>query len=190
MTTAKKTFERKGVFHSDLVRESDPNGLAVVLKSKPRASKFKGKDPYIYFAVVGEDDEYTLDIENEAIQGYLEDCTLDTPVTIHAHGSRDDASISVENVNGPMVVGGEPAQEGIPQEVAGPPKNEWPNEQTTAQEPPKGASQSSAIEDTYLRCLIAARGAQARFLKETGWPATDEDIRIATTLLIQTNGRG
>ena len=168
-----KIFEKKGVWHSELVRVTDPHGVEITFTGKPRKSQ-DSKSYYVYFRH-GDEDHY-LTIENDVIKQYLDLVPIDVPVTIHAFGSREAATVAVDIDGGAAVI------DGVTQD--GPPPL-YPEDATTII-----PDKPTTIEDTYLRCLIAAQGAQARFLKETGRPATDEDIRIATTILIQTHGRG
>ena len=178
MTTATQTFEKKFLYHGELVRVTNPAGLSVVLKGKPKDGKFQ---PVIYFTVQGDDQEYGLNIENDEIRAYFDACPMGVPVTLRAFGTREGATVVVENGDGPLVVGGQPAQN-----VAdGPPPTQWKDDEVETAPP----AQTNGLEDVYLRCLLTAHAAQRRFMKETGHPVTDEDIRIATTLLIQTNGR-
>ncbi len=179
MSTATRTFERKGVWHSELVRVTDPDGLSITLKGKPRESK-DGDSFYVYFT--HEDDDHYYTIENEDIKAYLDSCPVDVPVTIHAFGSREAATITVEDADGALVIAGQPMgkrpQDGPPQLY---PDDELPD--SDRHESPKSTT-GSGNGDLYLKCLLAARASHAAFTKQTGTPVSDDDIRIATTMFI------
>lgn len=169
MTT--NVFDRKGVYQSELVRVTDPDGLEITFTGKPRESK-DGDSFYIYFRH-GDEDHY-LTIENDAIKEYLDKCPIDVPVTIHAFGSRDAATIAVDIDGRAAVI------DGVGQD--GPPPL-YPGDAQGHDDSPT----SNGDGDLYLRCLLAARAAHAAFTKQTGTPVSDEDIRIATTLYIAAN---
>lgn len=172
MTT---TFERKGVYHSELVRETDPDGLEITLDGKPQKSK-DGDSYYVYFKHQGKDHYYT--IENLEIKEYLENCVTKVPVMIHAFGTREGATIVIEELDKVRYPGG------IPSPGPGPAQEEVKlgaeamSPETTPQQPP---------DSLYLTCLLQARAAHKEFTKRTGTPLSDDDIRIATTMYIAAN---
>lgn len=173
MTTAIKTFDKKSVWHSELVKATDPDGLLVVLKGKPRDSKFEGKNPYVYFGVMGDDNEYSYNIENENVRATLEQSPTTVPVRLHAFGSREAATITVDAGEGDVI-----GDSGPPQLY---PEDEDGRPQATQSKSPTG----SAVGDLYLQCLLSARKAHEAFIATTKTPASDDDIRIATTMFIQ-----
>ena len=174
MTT--NVFDRKGVYQSELVRVTDPDGLEITFTGKPRESK-DGDSFYIYFRH-GDEDHY-LTIENDAIKEYLDKCPIDVPVTIHAFGSRDSATVAVDIDGGAAVI------DGVAQ--TGPPL--YPEDEQEAPQKAVGGATGNGDGDLYLRCLLAARAAHAAFTKQTGTPVSDEDIRIATTIYIAADKR-
>ncbi len=177
MTTASKTFAKKGVYHSELVRETDPNGLSIILTGKPRESQ-DGKSWYVYFKHENEDHYYT--IENDAIKTYLEQCPTDQAVTIHAFGSREAATITVEDDVGAVVIDGQPTGK----RAQGGPPPLYPEDEDGRPQQTKGSPTGNATGDLYLQCLLSARKAHEVFIATTKTPASDDDIRIATTMFI------
>jgi len=117
-----KTFETRGVYHSALVQVSDPGGLLVRLKGEPHPSKYKDKPPFQVFEVHGDEgSEYFYNIENGDIHSYLAGAPKDQWLMLFALGSRDSATIRLEEQDGNLVIP-EPQAEG------GPPPNHWPPE--------------------------------------------------------------
>ncbi len=187
MTPATQIFEKKGVYHGELVRVTDPDGLQITLKGKPRESQ-DGNSHYVYFQVPGADFDNYYTIENDAIKDYLEACPINTPVTIHAFGSREAATISVDGEDGAAVIDGQPMgnrpQDGPP--TLYPEDDETPGAKPAAHQPDavSNSATGSSHGDLYLQCLLSARASHAAFTKQTGTPVSDDDIRIATTMFI------
>jgi hypothetical protein len=103
MSTTTETFERNGVYHSDLVNHGE---ILIKLTSGPRDSKYKGKLPWVGFRVDGDDKAYTLNIENDAIKADLEACPLETWLLVKASGRGDGAFLIIEDRDGnPLVPG-------------------------------------------------------------------------------------
>ena len=174
MTAATKVFDRKGVYQSELVRVTEPDGLSITLTGKPRESQ-DGKSFYVYFKHEGED--HYLTIENDAIKEYLDACPLNVPVTICAYGSREEALLTVE-------IEDRPPMEREPQ--TGPPAMFPEDDEVPVDEPPPSTT-GSALSDMYLACLIAAREAEKAYSKEAGTPLTADVRTIATVLYIEMN---
>ena len=179
MTTATKVFTRKGVYHSELVRVTDPDGIVVTFKGEPKESK-DGKSFYVYFEHQGEEHYYT--VENEDILSHLRAAPIDRPVTIRALGTRDSATMTIEGALP------EP-NEGASNHLGNPGRPVDGQQNAPEEQAPPAETGKRTLEDVYLRCLVVAHAAQKRFQEETGHPVTNEDIRIATTLFIETKGR-
>ena len=184
MTTAAGIFKQKGVWHSELVPACDPAGIVVTFEGRPMESKDKKGNWYVYFKCQGNDHYYN--IENEDIRRTIEAAPVDRPVTIRALGTRDSATMSIEDAHGAFYP--EP-NEGASNHLGNPGRPVDGQQNAPEEQAPQAETGKRTLEDVYLWCLLTAHAAQKRFLEETGHAATDEDIRIATTLLIQTGGR-
>ena len=178
MTTATKVFAKRGVYHSELVRVTDPDGVVVTLKGEPVQGK--SKDFLVWFEC--NDEEHYYQVENEDILSHFRAAPIGRPVTIHASGTRDSATVTIEGALP------EP-NEGASNHLGNPGRPVDGQQNAPEEQAPPAETGKRTLEDVYLRCLLTAHAAQKRFLEETGHPVTDEDIRIATTLLIQTKGR-
>ena len=174
MTPATQVFSRKGVYHSELVRVTEPDGLSITLTGKPRESQ-DGKSFYVYFKHECEDHYYT--IENDAIKEYLEACPLNVPVTINAFGSREEALITVTKK----------ADEPVDKQPQIVPPPMYPEDDEVPVDEPPPSHTGSAVGDKYLACLIAAREAEKAYTAQTGTPLTTDVRTIAATLFIEMN---
>ena len=180
MTTATGVFKRKGVYHSELVPASDPQGIAVTFTGPPQESKDKQGNWFVHFKHQGDDHYYN--IENEDIRRTIEAAPVDRPVTVRALGTRDSATMTIE--------GALPeSNEGACDHLGNPGRPVDGQQNAPEEQAPPAETGKRTLEDVYLRCLLTAHAAQKRFLEETGHPVTDEDIRIATTLLIDSQRR-
>ena len=108
------------------------------------------------------------------------------PVTIHASGTRDSATVLIADAHGAFHP--EP-NEGASNHLGNPGRPVDGQQNAPEEQAPPAETGKRTLEDVYLRCLLTAHAAQKRFLEETGHPVTDEDIRIATTLLIDSQRR-
>jgi hypothetical protein len=73
---------------------------AAVLTHKPRASKFTGKPDYCRFIIDGAEQDYQC--ETPAIAEQLQAVPLNTPLRIHALGSKEAAHLEVELSEGDL----------------------------------------------------------------------------------------
>lgn len=124
------TWGKKTIYHSELVQASDPGGLLVRFKSAPHESKFQGQPPFMPFEVHGDEgSEYLYNIENGDIHSYLGHAPIGQWVLLFAGGSRDAATIRLEDKDGNPVLGEiEPEAQLLDPEGTdgGPPPNIWP----------------------------------------------------------------
>lgn len=190
------TFENKGVYHSALARATDPAALILTFKGRPMKSKFKDNH-IVYFTVEGDETEYILTVENDGIKQQLEGTPTGVPLAVRAHGSRDSATLEILDREGNLIFPGEMVDPAWPGETSPnapsngganghAPEPIWPDDATPAAEAPTGMT---PMARTYLGCLEDAHQAIEAFEGTGGRRVTDEHIRIATTLLIQRNGR-
>lgn len=209
METGVKTFDKVSVYHSKLVQAS-ADRLAVQFGSV-RESKFKKGTFTIAMKVYGEEDTtYWYQIENDTIKKDLESLPRnekgDTDwLSIRAEGSRDQAIISVEDVDGqlvnralpPTIPGPRDSMGNAPHKPAGPPSNLWEGTDISglADEPAMTATQrvqeasfSDPLAARYLASLEAAKLAVDEYRKRHGSEPSETVRNIATTIFIQ-NGR-
>ena len=109
-------FSKKGVYHSELVRDF-PDGLMVQFKGQPLKSKDKDSW-YIYFKVEDGSEHY-YNIENGDIACQLQHVPTDQWVKLMAAGSREAATVLIEDDAGPVFA---------PPREDGPPPNNWPED--------------------------------------------------------------
>lgn len=180
--TATKTWDKKAIYHSELVRASQ-GGLVVQFNGKPRDSKYPGKPAFVGFKVMGDEGgDYTLNIENDEIRKKLEDVPPHTWVMVRADGSREHAWISVEDANGNYVNEGVPREE-IAQPAGQPPL--WPGDApktvTTAPANPVSTNSDPVVQRAVSMTLAAVAGL------EKGGVRVDSDAaaRIYNTHFIQ-----
>lgn len=181
MSTASKTWDKKTIFHSELMRASQ-GGLAVRFTGKPRDSKYPGKPAFVGFQVMGDDGEYTLNIENDKIRAALEDVPVKMWVAVRADGRGEDAWISIEDANGNPVLRGTPESEVAQPQNAPPPLwNEQPKTMTTAPTTPVSTNGDVTVQRAVGLTLQAVKGL------ESGGVRVDSDAaaRIFNTLYIQ-----
>ena len=114
---------KKGVYHSELTRDY-PLGLIVKFTGKPQKSK-DGDSWYIYFKVDGDQEDHYYNIENGDIASMLQGAPVDQWVKLYAAGSRDAATIGLEDQDGNPIFPNEPEKH---PETQGPPPNEWPDD--------------------------------------------------------------
>ena len=99
---------KKGWYHSDLMKALKPNGtVLLMLKTDPMDSKFVGKMQYCVFAwedAQGEQSEHTLNIEPELTET-LAGLPKDVWLTCRVEGGKNVApSITAEDEAGPVFV--------------------------------------------------------------------------------------
>lgn len=179
MTTATEVFKRKGVYHSELVPATDPTGLVVTFTGRPMESKDKEGNWFVYFKHEG--DEHYYNIENEDIRRTIEAAPVDQPVTVHALGSRDSATMMIEDVNGPYLPEGDVGAtdaNGNP----GRPVDSHPNAPT--EQAPRDEPERSQHEQMYWRAVLAAKNIHERFHSEFERTLTDDERNTATTIFI------
>lgn len=162
MTTAIKAFEKKGVYHSELVRAGK---MLVQLTGEPRDSKFEGKPPFCPFKVQGDESEYLYTVENDVIGDLLARAPKNVWVELLAEGSREGAVLNLTEASGAPVYTPDPAP--TPTPMSGPPPM-WPDDPTPApsQSPQRpvtgplgGDAVARAVESTVRACeALKARG--------------------------------
>lgn len=183
MGMATKTWDKKAIYHSELVKASQ-GGLAVKFNGKPRDSKYPGKPAFVGFKVYGEEgDGYTLNIENDEIRRVLEGVPENTWVSVRADGSRDTAWLAVEDMNGNYVNDAVPSGE-IAQPQSGPPPM-FPEDQQKRQSNvpahPVSTNSDPVVQRAVAMTLAAVSGL------EKGGVRVDSDAaaRIYNTHFIQ-----
>lgn len=163
---------RKAIYHRYLVKASP---LVMKFKGEPRESKYKGKPPYVYFQVQGDESEYALNIEpgtEEAIQ----DAPKNTWVTVYAAGSKDtEAALKI-------VAGAQDPEDGPP--------NEWPDEDPASEPkqrtPPtaKASGPDKLMQECWTSAVVLIR---ADFPDASPDAAVEAASRVANTLFIGRN---
>tara|TARA_R110002074_G_scaffold235774_6_gene407634 strand:- start:3399 stop:3998 length:600 start_codon:yes stop_codon:yes gene_type:complete len=116
MTTAGvKLFERKSLYHSNLVYYTgdNPDGLPCQLTTSVIASKDGGK--IVKIQPMGDPDDYWVKLENEVVESAFASVPKDTWVTLQAYGSRDAATVAITGADGTVF-----AASGASEDTAGP----------------------------------------------------------------------
>lgn len=137
------TFDKKGIYHSDLVKAGDVT--VTITTEGPQKSKYNGKPDWVGFKCDGGDHSYS--VENPACGEALTGLKGQT-VTLRASGREADARIEV-------ISGGKPAQQPH-QKPNQAPTNE-PNHQTP---PPPPADREKIERATFnkMRRTVASVG--------------------------------
>lgn len=168
MTTT-TTFERKGVYHSELVRAGK---IIAKLKGDPRKSKDKNTY-YIYFELQDGSEHY-YNIENDAIADLLATAPQDVFLELEAAGSRDAATLMLTEANGHPVYQPDPTPAAQP--MTGPPPM-WDDDPGTGRSVPisrpvagplGGDAVARAVESTVRACEA---------LKSKGLPIGGEAVQ-------------
>ena len=186
-------FEKKGVWHSQLVAVSDPHGIRVKFTGTPTESKYSTEaapKPRFCGFTLESGDEHFYTMENDDIDAYLtENIRRGEWCVFGAYGSRDAATVDLlyDEATDTLPQQAPAATDTLPQQSAskmlhGPPETEWPDEdavQATLEN-----QQPRTVDDVYLASFLRAFNLEKRFTKETGVPLTENVRCIATSLRI------
>jgi hypothetical protein len=167
------TAQTRTLYHSRL---RDLGRVVAVLTHKPRASKFSGKPDYCRFIIDGAEFDYQC--ESPTIAEQLQAVPLNTPLRIHALGSKEAAHLEVEQAEagptGPMFY---PAT----------------TSRTAAQnrvQAPAPTPAAPTCSRGYWDALDVAVELVARFTAKHGREPSEAERAIATTLFIEFNRSG
>ena len=170
MATATKTFDRKSLYQSDLVRHDGGQGITMMLMSEPRPSKYPKPDTsHMVFLKFPEDEtEYSLAIENTTLDQFQRAPTK-TWVVAHPTGSATEpAAITFSQADDAHTPDN------------GPPPNRWPDED---------GAEALVTFDAVARA-IAMTAQAVDGLKAAGIPVdADGASRIYISSFIATSGR-
>ncbi len=181
-------FERRGAYHSELVRVTDPDAVIVTFKGEPRKSK-DGDSYFVYFEVQGESEEHYLNIENEDCLQTIRDAPTGEPVMLEAAGRDKSATLRITPLDN-----GQQSDKGISNleqhydEMGNPGRpveaqlgGNAPNQEQPQRE---NEPQRSEHEQMYWRAVIAAKNIHERFYAEFSRTLTDDERNTATTIFI------
>lgn len=182
MSTTSKTWDKKAIYHSELVKASQ-GGLVVQFNGKPRDSKYPGKPAFVGFKVMGDEGgDYTLNIENDDIRKVLDGVPERTWVMVKADGTREHAWVTVEDANGNYVNDKVPAGEIVQPQTQPPPL--W-NDQPKQAAPVQVRNMSKSA-DTVVDRAAAMTIHAVGLLEEAGIRVdSDAAARIYNTHYIQ-----
>lgn len=169
-----QTWDKKSIYHSELVKASGRDGIALMFTGPVRESKYQGKPPYVPFKVYGDSDgEYTLNIENDLVKETVEKAPNDIWLVCRAEGSRDGATMFLADANGNPVFASVPREE-IAQPSSPPPL--WPDSPN-----PTPSANGGPVAKAVAMTVEAVGG-----LREAGF-AMDADAisRLYSTHFIQ-----
>lgn len=189
----------KNLWHSEWVEKTANDGLWTALKGKPRDSKFKDKPKFVGLEI-GEEGEFTYNIENATIEAQLTQLETGKWYFITALGGREDATLEIRNEDGEEVApadqvrtsGADRPAPGVP--PGGPPSRAPASESSPKSgpparqnngSPPSRPSESYTIGRVYWEALKAAGALQDQFEKKFGREMNENDRQMATTILIQ-----
>jgi hypothetical protein len=168
--------DKKGWWHSDLLKFSNPDGtLTLLLKGDPAESKYPGKPKWCGIVVEGPDgqqSEHTLNVEPE-VEPQIQGAPKDVWLKVRVKGGRGEKpGIFVEDDAGPVFAGDAPVYEK--------PVNKTQRYEVT----PKGRSAVTAAEAAEDAVAVAV-DVVMRFRKESILLEGEAVARIFNTLFIQ-----
>jgi hypothetical protein len=183
MARTKPAAERRGWYHSDLVKVS-PATLRFTGDVRP--STYDGKPDWVPF-VMEDGTEHTLSIENDGVRATIASAPRDVLLTVHAAGSRDLATVVIDGAVAPkkqpaFMDDDEPDWGPEPHQPDPPPAADWPASTKTPAKP--------RLSVTLAECLIAAEKVVAGFTKKYGHEPTEAERSIALSFFIEQNRNG
>ena len=197
MTTAGvKLFERKSLYHSNLVYYTgdNPDGLPCQLTTNVIASKDGGK--IVKIQPMGDPDDYWVKLENEVVEAAFASVPKETWVSIQAYGSRDAATVAITGADGTVFAAGNATGDVagpafmVPPATFTPPAVPTlvpnvtmapPASQTPTFAPPAGRDAVADMVDALVRAHTVAQ----KYQQATGQPL-DEHVRaLGISLFIQ-----
>ena len=198
-----KVFERTGLYHSDLVRESAIAPMVVMFTGEPRDSKYKDKPRWVGMMVHGDETKYVLNIESPDIEAAIVSVPRDQWLHLQAAGDgrsgtaymilEDDAGPILPDTPSQPVAGPQapPAaiQQPVPQAVAMERLDRGTVERAPLPHPPSPHDAIDRLTDEYYLCLVAAKAATDKYHAEFGVNPDEDTRRTAITLFIQSHPR-
>lgn len=166
-TRGVKMFEKKGIYHSAFVKAGPTR---VMFTGDVIESKF-GKEPFVPIKVEGDDTDHTYTIENDGIRATVESLPRNQWLTLHAAGSRDLATISVDEA---------PTLSDIKQAKPTAAPRPTPNIQPA----------STPILEGMKECLKAAHELDEWYGREFGEPMTENVRSLAISFAIERQRSG
>lgn len=148
-------------------------------------SQYAGKPAFAPFVLAGDtktkpgDRKYQL--EHEGLRAVIDAIPRDIPVWIRAEGKREDAAILVWREDGTPIVPDSPAA--VPNGAA----PSWPTAPTQPAPNPEPTREVRSHEEEFWGALLLARRIVQTYERHFGRPPSDEELRIANSLLIEHN---
>ena len=178
------TFEKRGIYHSNLVGLDGPVWL--MFNSDPLLSKNK-TDHYVAVNVADaegmpEEGDHWLTLEHDGIKDFVESLPKKEWVYVEASGSRETAILRRLNTDGSVH-----SESG----VSGPSAPVVPKAPVAPKAPvPVQPSAGGVLSDTVPVALAKARGIVEWYVEAHGAEPSDAVLRIAAHLLIEHHRSG